>query len=77
MLNLVVNNYIDAIDEEEFINHRAKASTMDIGDFAVPRLDIPMPIDMGTPMTIPPRPPVWTPSSNPTTSPLFRPGPPR
>jgi hypothetical protein len=50
MMNLVVNNYIDAVDEEEFINHRAKASTMDIGDFTVPRLDIPMPSEMGTPI---------------------------
>jgi hypothetical protein len=50
MMNMVVNNYVDAVDEEDFINHRAKASTMDIGDFTVPRVDIPMPIEMGTPI---------------------------
>jgi hypothetical protein len=50
MMNLVVNNYVDAVDEEDFINHRATASTMDIGDFNVPRVDIPMPIEEGTPI---------------------------
>jgi hypothetical protein len=85
MMNLVVNNYIDAVDEEEFINHRAKASTMDIGDFIVPRLDIPMPIEMGTPIEESDDEDDSTPPARPSGRhrpilrhpPLFRPGPPR
>src|SRR6202048_5170293 len=43
MLGLVVNSYVDAVDEEEFQVHRAKASTMDLGDMSLPRTDLNMP----------------------------------
>ena len=49
MLGLVVNSYVDAVDEEEFQVHRAKASTMDLGDMSLPRTDLNMPVDEGIP----------------------------
>ena len=47
MLGLVVNSYIDANDEEEFKQHREKASLMDLADISVPRADVNMPVDEG------------------------------
>jgi hypothetical protein len=49
MLGLVVNSFIEAIDEEDFHVHRAKASTMDLEDMSLPRTDINMPVDEGMP----------------------------
>ena len=49
MLGLVVNSYVDAQDEEEYLVHRTKASTMDLDDMCVPREDFSMPVDEGMP----------------------------
>ena len=48
MLGLVVNSYIDANDEEDFKQHRAKASLMDLADMSVPRADFNLPAGEGT-----------------------------
>ena len=47
MLGLVVNSYVDAQDEEEYLVHRTKASTMDLDDMCVPREDFSLPVDEG------------------------------
>src|ERR1700738_1260546 len=49
MLELVVNSYVDAQDEEEYLVHRTKASTMDLDDMCVPREDFNLPVDEGMP----------------------------
>ena len=50
MMGLVVNTYVDAVDEEDFKIHRAKASTMDLKDISVPRMDFSMPAEEGIPV---------------------------
>lgn len=43
MLDLCVNTYVDAIDEEKYKFHRSKASTMDLGDMTIHRTNFNMP----------------------------------
>ena len=50
MMGLVVNTFVDAVDEEDFKIHRAKASTMDLRDISVPRMDFSMPAEEGIPV---------------------------
>ena len=49
MLGLVVNSYVDENDMEDFEQHRFKASTMDLADMSVPRMEINIAVDEGMP----------------------------
>jgi hypothetical protein len=49
MLGLTVNAYLDKTDEKEYKRHRAKASTLDLGDMSVPFADFSLPVDEGMP----------------------------
>ena len=49
MLGLVVNTYVNSHDMGDFEVHRSKASTMDLADMGVPRMEINVAVDEGMP----------------------------
>jgi hypothetical protein len=49
MLGLTVNVYFNKSDEKEYKRHRAKASTLDLGDMSVPFAELSLPADEGMP----------------------------